>query len=169
MTELVADTSALVSLGVVTEHTPDPLVRCLGRYDVVVPETVREELNDVAAYNDKHGHGATRVLEKADAMSVETTDLDPAFPLDDGENAVVSLANEHDATLALCDEFVRLGLIHASLTNTRLMTTPTLLAVFVREQQLTADEAVCILDEIAVVRDWTGNSYVERARDSLAE
>lgn len=169
MTELVADTSALVSLGVVSGRDPDPLAVCLERYDVVVPETVLDELNDVAAYDDSHGRGATSVLGETGVMSVGTADLDPEFPLDDGENAVVSLANERDAGLVLCDEFVRLGLIHASLTNTRLVTTPTLLAVFVRERELSRDDAVDRLDEIARARDWEENSYVERARDSLAE
>ncbi|ELY92067.1 hypothetical protein C485_00950, partial [Natrinema altunense JCM 12890] len=37
MSTLVADASALVSLGVVADDDPDPLALCLSCYEVVVP------------------------------------------------------------------------------------------------------------------------------------
>jgi hypothetical protein len=67
----------------------------------------------------------------------------------------------------LCDEFTQLRLIHASLADTRLVTTPTLLSVFVRMERLSVEEARTILDEISRARSWDGNSYVERARSVL--
>jgi predicted nucleic acid-binding protein len=94
-------------------------------------------------------------------------DLEVEFPLDDGENAAVTLANETDAALFLCDEFNSLGLIHASLADTRLVTTPTLLSVFVRTDRLTPDEAHTLLNDISTVRSWDANSYVQRARSLL--
>lgn len=169
MTVLVADTSALVSLGVAAGVDPDPLAACLGEYEVLVPEVVRRELDEVAAYDDEHGRGAAVVRDRADDLSVRSVALDEAFPLDDGENGVVSLANEADAQVALCDEFERLGLVHASLRDTRLVTTPTLLAVFVRRGVVSATEATAILDEIAAVRSWDENSYVQRARSLFDE
>ena len=45
----------------------------------------------------------------------QSVDFDAEFPLDDGENAAVTLGNNFDAALFLCDEFTQLGLIHASL------------------------------------------------------
>ena len=45
----------------------------------------------------------------------QSVDFDVEFPLDDGENAAVTLGNNFDAALFLCDEFTQLGLIHASL------------------------------------------------------
>ena len=62
------------------------------------------------------------------------------FPLDDGENAAVILANDLDAALFPSDEFNQLGLIHASLADTGLVTTPTLLSIPVRTDQLSAAE-----------------------------
>lgn len=169
MSTLVADASALVSLGVVADAEPDPLSCCLTTYDVVVPEAVVEELREIASYDDAHGRASTVVLDRTDEISTRSVDLDAAFPLDDGENAAVTLANELDAALFLCDEFTHLGLIHASLADTRLVTTPTLLSVLVRTDQLSPENARTLLDEISAARSWDANSYVQRARSTLED
>ena len=126
MTTVVADTSGLVSLGIVAGFNPDPLSVCLATYNLCIPTVVNEELKEIASYNDSHGRAATAVCDRSGEFTIQSVDLDPEFPLDDGENAAVTLANEIDAELFLCDEFNSLGLIHASLANTRLVTTPTL-------------------------------------------
>jgi len=136
---------------------------------VFVPDTVLEELREISSYDDDHGTAARAVLDQADAVTVQSVDLDAEFPLDDGENAVVTLANEIDATLFLCNEFNSLGLVHVSLADTRLMTTPTLLSVFVRSDRLTADEARTLLDDISTARSGEANSYGQRARSLLGD
>ncbi|WP_435099046.1 hypothetical protein [Halorubrum sp. N11] len=166
---LVADTSALVSLGIVSDSDPNPLTLCLNYYDVFIPAEVVEELREIASYDDQHGQAATTVLDQTAELTVRSVDLDAEFPLDDGENAAVTLANEIDAALFLCDEFNRLGLIHASLVDTRLVTTPTLLSVFVRTEQLTPDEARTLLENISIARSWNANSYVQRAHSLLED
>jgi len=60
-------------------------------------------------------------------------------------------------------------LIHASLADTRLVTTPTLLSVLVRTEHLTAADARLFLDEISNARSWGANSYVQRARSLLED
>jgi predicted nucleic acid-binding protein len=167
MSTLVADASALVSLGVVADNDPDPLSICLASYDVIIPAAVIVELEEIASYDDIHGRGATTVLDRRDSFETRAVDLDVEFPLDDGENAAVTLANDLDAALLLCDEFNHLGLIHASLADTRLVTTPTLLSVFVRTEQLSATTARRLLEEISDARSWEANSYVQRARSLL--
>jgi predicted nucleic acid-binding protein len=169
MSRLIADASALVSLGIVTDNDPDPLARCLSRYEVVVPTAVIDELREIASYDDVHGHAASAVLDRVDAFTTQSVTLDAEFPLDDGENAAVTLANNLDAALFLCDEFNQLGLIHAPLADTRLVTTPTLLSVLVRTEHLSAAEARLLLDEISDARSWGANSYVQRARSLLEE
>jgi len=169
MADVVADTSALVSLGSATDSAPILLSLCLDSYDVFVPDTVLEELREIASYDDDHGTAARAVLDQTDAMTVRSVDLDAEFPLDDGENAAVTLANEIDSSLFLCDEFNSLGLVHASLADTRLVTTPTLLSVFVRNDRLTADEASALLEDISTARSWDANSYVQRARSLLED
>jgi predicted nucleic acid-binding protein len=167
MTALVADTSALVSLGVVTETNLDPLELCLTEYEVTVPSEVEAELAEIAADDDRHGRGATTVQNRLTEITVESVSLDTTFPLEDGENGAVTLANEIDAALLLCDEFTQLGLIHASLADTRLVTTPTLLSIFQREGLVSTTDALSTLDEITDARSWEQNSYVQRARSLL--
>lgn len=169
MAVAVADTSALVSLGIAAGFDPDPLALGLSEYDVLVPAPVVEELHEVAAYDDVHARAAGAVLDRRADLTVRSVSLDEAFPLDDGENAAVSLANEVEAALLLCDEFASIGLAHASLVDTRLVTTPTLLAVLVRNGHLAAGEAVAVLDAIGDARSWADNSYVRRARSLLDE
>jgi len=168
MSTLVADASALVSLGVVADDDPDPLALSLTRYDVVVPTAVIEELRETASYDDAHGRVADTVLDRTGTIETRTVDPDTGFPLDDGENAAVTLANERDAALFLRDEFAQLGPIHASLADTRLVTTPTLLSIFVRSGELSAADARGLFDDISDVRSWETNNYVQRARSLLA-
>jgi predicted nucleic acid-binding protein len=169
MSTLVADASALVSLGIVAIDDPDPLALCMAQYEIVVPTAIIEELQEIASYDDVHGRAAATVLDRTETLETRSVDLDAEFPLDDGENAAVSLANDLDAAFLLCDEFTQLGLIHASLADTRLVTTPTLLSVLVRTEQLSAAEARLLLDTISDARSWDANSYVQRARSLLEE
>lgn len=166
MTELVADTSALVSLGIVDDE-PTPIRLLEREYDLLVPDEVYRELGDIASYEDDHGRAASSVLDRLSGDNRQSVELDREFPLDDGENAAVSLANERGSGLFLCDEFNSLGLIHASLADTRLVTTPTLLSSLTKQELLTAAEARSILDSITAARSWDGNSYVQRARSHL--
>lgn len=169
MLELVADTSALVSLGIVAESDPDPLSICLERYVITVPEQVVSELEETASYDDEHGRAADAALERVDEATVRSITLDDGFPLDDGENAAVSLVNDAEADLLLCDEFNSLGLVHASLVDTRLLTTPSLLSVLVRADCLRPADAERYLDAISQARSWEDNSYVQRARSLIEE
>ena len=169
MPTLVADASALVSLGTVADDDPDPLALCCAHYEVAVPTAVVEELQEIASYDDAHGRAASVVLDRSEALETRPVALDADFPLHDGENAAITLANDLDAELFLCDEFTQLGLIHASLADTRLVTTPTLLSVLVRTEQLSAADALLLLDAISDARSWGANSYVQRARSLFEE
>jgi predicted nucleic acid-binding protein len=169
MAALVPDTSSLVSLGIAREERPEPHRILFDEYDVFVPQQVVVALRDVASYDDEHGQAASAVLDGSGEWTTREVTLDEGFPLDDGENAAVTLANEIDADMLLCDEFTTIGLVHASLADTRLVTTPTLLSVFVRSGVLEPHRAGALLETIATHRSWTDNSYVQRARTLLDE
>lgn len=164
---LVSDTSALVSLGTVADRDPNPLDELTDIHSVLVPTRVVGELRETAAYEDPSGDAARAVLDRSSELDERGVRLDTTFPLDDGENAAVSLANETDANALLCDEFNELGLVHASLTDTRLLTTPVFLATLVRNDVLATDEATRLVQRMSDARSWEGNSYVERARHTL--
>lgn len=162
---VVADTSALVSLGTVVDS--DPFSFVVDAHRLVVPNRVLEELRETAEFDDPSGEAAAAVLDRRRTFEVRDADLNGTFPLDDGENAAVSLANELAAGQLFCDEFNRLALIHASLAETRLVTTPTLVVSLVRNGVISVDVATALLDEMSSARSWAGNSYVERARETL--
>lgn len=81
----------------------------------------------IISYDDEHSHAAVTVLERTEALDIRSVKLDAEFSLDDVGNAAVTLANDLDASFFLCDEFKQFGSVHASLANTRLVTTPTFL------------------------------------------
>jgi predicted nucleic acid-binding protein len=167
MVRVVADTSALVSLGVVAETTPNPLDLLLASNELLLPEHVLDELADTASYDDVSGAAARAVLDRQSSFEVRSVDLDESFPLDDGENAAVTLANAIRAVQLLCDEFNRLALVHASLVDTRLVTTPTLLTALVRNDVLSPESAEQLLETMSDARSWSRNAYVARARATL--
>lgn len=167
--QVVADTSALVSLGTVTDSDRNPLDYLLSDHTVVVPEQVLDELEGTAAYEDPSGQGARNALNRREKFEVYAIELDETFPLDDGENAAVTLANDIEATQFLCDEFNQLALVHASLTTARLVTTPTLLVLLTRREVFSGTEAEDILTRISEARSWSENAYVNRARTTLTQ
>ncbi|MFC6906953.1 hypothetical protein [Halalkalicoccus tibetensis] len=169
MGRIIADTSALVGLGTVADTTPNPLDLLRDSHDVILPKQVIDELTETASYNDTSGKAAQAILDRQAAFDVRSVELDETFPLDDGENAAVTLANKIDALQLLCDEFNRLALVHASLVDTRLVTTPVILTALVRNDMLTADAAEAFLDEMSNARSWSANTYVARAKSTLQQ
>ncbi|MUV59824.1 hypothetical protein [Halobacterium sp. CBA1126] len=167
--QVVADTSALVSLGTVADHEWNPLDYLLDQHTVLVPKLVVDELTETATYDDTSGQGALRVLDRQPALDVRDITLDESFPLDDGENAAVTLANDCGAAQLLCDEFNQLALVHAPLVDTRLVTTPTLLLALTRSDEVTPKTARSLLAAMRDARSWTNNRYVERAETVLTD
>lgn len=166
--QVVADTSALVSLGTVADRDHSPLDYVLSDHTLSVPEQVIDELEKTAVYDDPSGRGARNALDRREKFEVHSVELDETFPLDDSENAAVTLANEIEATQFLCDEFNQLALVHASLTSSRLVTTPTLLVVLARREELSGADTEAIITAISEARSWSENAYVNRARTILA-
>lgn len=167
--KVVADTSALVSLGTVADRARNPLDYLLDEHTVAAPKRVFDELEETANYEDSSGNGARRVLERREMFALCSVELDETFPLDEGENAAITLANDVEATQFLCDEFNQLALVHASLTTARLITTPTLLVLLTRRSVFSGTDAESVLVDISEGRSWSGNAYVERARTTLSK
>jgi predicted nucleic acid-binding protein len=134
-------------------------------YSVLVPQEVINEVEETASYDDETARASERALDKLNEDAVREAERDADFPLDEGENAAVSLANETDADLFLCDEFKGIGLVHASLSDTRLVTTPKLLNVLVHRDALPEDDAIESFDRMTEARSWDGNIYMQRARE----
>jgi len=98
---LVADTSGLVSAANTADARRRLLPSLLDGYDLTVPQQVIDELESIAEYDDAHGTAAEAVLDTDVRLTIESVALDSTFPLDDGENAAVQLANRLDAAVFL--------------------------------------------------------------------
>lgn len=161
--KLVADTSALVSLAATSDARQIALELFLDGYDVAIPQQVTEELEEIAQYDDAHADAAQAILDIRDRITIHTIDLDPAFPLDAGENAAIQLTDEINAAFFYCDEYNQLALIHASLSDSQLVTTPRLLKAFVVHGDLSRETAENLLSQISRVRSWNSTAYVQQA------
>lgn len=162
--KLVADTSALVSVAATSDARRIVLPLLFEGYNVTVPKQVVDELEDVARYEDAHARAAQAVLDRQEQIAVHEIKLDPEFPLDAGENAAVQLTKEVDAEFFYCDEYNQLALIHASLSEPQLVTTPRVLKALVVHGELTQSDAKALLNGIGQVRSWGENSYVQQAQ-----
>ena len=173
---VVADTSALVSLGVPkadadydTDTAPDPLQYLLTWCDVSAPPAVVSELQDLTQYRDIHGAAATNVLAARDHYTVEDPyerdeppDSRPTFGLDDGETDGIVLANALAVDGFLTDEFggTNFALVHAALRGPRIVPAPRLLCDYVRNDHMAAEEARRLITTISPHRSWENSSYV---------
>lgn len=173
---VVADTSALVSLGVPradadddTDTAPDPLQYLLTSCDVSVPPAVVSELQDLTQYRDIHGAAATNVLAARDHYTVddpyeraETPTSRPTFGLDDGETDGIVQANALAVDGFLTDEFggTNFALVHAALQGPRIVPTPRLLCDYARNGHMAAEEARQLITTITPHRSWENSPYV---------
>jgi len=180
---VVADTSALVSLGVPRADAgddageqPDPLQYLLTSCTVTVPPEVVSELRDIAQYHDIHGVAANNVLAAREHYVVvdpyersETPDSRPTFGLDDGETDGIVLANALAVDGFLTDEFggTNFALIHAVLTGPRIVPTPRLLCDYARGGHMTRSEARTLITAISPHRSWDNSPYVTQLLDHL--
>ncbi|WP_435159264.1 hypothetical protein [Haladaptatus sp. DFWS20] len=180
---VVADTSALVSLGVPraasdydTGSAPDPLQYLLTSCDIVVPPEVVSELNDIAQYHDIHGAAAHNVLAAQDHYTVtdpyqkaEAPDSRPAFGLDDGETDGILLANALSVDGFLTDVFggTNFALVHAALRGSRIVPTPRLICDYARGGHMTQDQAQDLISAISSHRSWENSPYVTQLLKQL--
>lgn len=185
METAVADTSALISLGVAgadgtyeTATNPDPLQYVLTSCRVTVPDAVEEELKTTANFDDIHGAAAANVLAARAQYEVEdplrrsdSPDELPTLGLDPGETAGIVLANTLEVDAFLTDEFAGTNflLIHAALTGPRIVTTPRLVFDYARAGHMSHDAARQLLGVICRHRGWSGNAYVQQLTRSLED
>lgn len=181
---VVADTSALVSLGVAravdsydTDVSPDPLQYLLTSCDVSVPPSVVSELEETAQYEDVHGAAAKNVLAARKHYVIEdpyematTPDVRPALGLDDGETDCIVLANALGVDGLLTDEFggTNFALVHAALRGPRIVPAPRLICDYAWNGHVSIEEARTLVAVIGTHRSWEESSYVTQLLDQLA-
>lgn len=156
---IVADTSALISVA-----TIDVLETLLAEYDVHTTETVVEELETTGAYDDTHGQGAQRVLERIDQLEIHDADADlETSRIDAGEASTVTLTNNLDADFLLTDDLRALPELQA-LVDAQVAISPIVLKALVKRGVLEHDTALELLEQLAAERDWLGAPIYRRAK-----
>lgn len=159
---IVADTSGLVSLASI-----DLLDTVLAEFDVHTTESVVEELEETAAYEDRHGDAAETVLDDLDR--IRTHRIDEAFTssrVDSGEGSCALLTEEIDVAFLVTDDLRALPELQ-TVADARVAISPIVLNALVRRDVLSADLASQKLDELAKQRDWLGAPIYRRAQTLL--
>lgn len=145
---IVADASALVSLS-----TVDLLDALLTEFDVHTTETVLDELEERAEYDDRDGTAATGVLELANRMhSHEVEDVFETSRVDAGEGSCASLATALDADFLLTDDLRALPELQAA-TDAQVATSPIVLKALVKRGVLGREEAKANVEQLGRERD----------------
>jgi predicted nucleic acid-binding protein len=149
---LVVDTSAFVSLAV-----GDVLGVVIDEYEVVTTETVRDELRETAAYDDRHGDAAGRALELTDAVDVidvaDESERVVTSRIDGGEATCVLAARETDAKFLITDDYRALPELRAAIES-RVALSPIVLRALVKRNALGETEAQTAFETISEGRDW---------------
>lgn len=160
---IVADTAALISLA-----TADTLHIVLEEFDVHTSETVLEELENTAAYDDSHGNAAQNALDQREQLTVHSTE-NPEIEsarVDDGEATCTILVQKLEAEFLITDDLRALPELQA-LTDAQVAISPIVLKALVKRSILTQTEAETRVESIAETRDWLGAPIYRRAQQLL--
>lgn len=170
--QAVADTSALLSLGVgaqmAQQQSFDPLDCFVQTRTVLIPDRVKQETIDAAQFKppDKTAHGADAVLDYISSgdITVEQTAVPPGLApsLDRGERKAINLANDKGADEFVCDEIdpSNSNVISQNLSNLgSLLSSLELVCKFVVENKIAKPDAEKLLFAIGSYRSWQNNPH----------
>lgn len=157
---IVADTSALVSLA-----TTELLELVLDEFDVHTTQTVCNELENTAAYEDSHGDAAQTILDNRKRLTVHQVEQ-PSIEssrIDTGEATCIALVAESNAAFLITDDLRALPELQA-LIDARVAISPIVLRALVTRGVLSREEAKDHLATMAETRDWLGAPIYRRAQ-----
>jgi predicted nucleic acid-binding protein len=157
---VVVDTSAFISLAI-----GDALDETLAAFDTVTTPTVIEELEETAAYDDRHGTAATAVLQRMESLTVQDADGAPfeTSRVDAGEASCVAAARTVDAAFLVTDDYRALPELQG-LVDAEVAVSPIVLRALVKRDALSSADAETAFETIAAGRDWLGAPIYRYAR-----
>ena len=156
---VVADTSSLISLASI-----DLLDTLLSEFDIHTTTLVVEELEETAAYEDRHGRAAEAVLDDLDRMSTHRIPEEfTSSRIDRGEGSCALLTEELDAAFLLTDDLRALPELQTA-ADAEVAISPIVLKALVKRGVLEREVALEKLDKLAKQRDWLGAPIYRRAR-----
>lgn len=162
---IVADTSALISL-----TAADTLDLLLDEFDVHTTETVIEELEDLASYEDETAEHAQKVLDRKERIKIHEVDTPEhqSSRIDEGEGSCIQLTRNAQADFLITDDLRALPELQ-TLTETRIAISPIVLKTLVERGVIAREEALGRLDDAAEERDWLEGPIYRRARGLFDE
>jgi predicted nucleic acid-binding protein len=157
---IAADTSALISLASI-----DLLDALLTEFDVHTTETVVDELEATAQYDDQHGHAAATVLDNRDRLQIHDTDTTvETSRIDPGEGSTAHLANQHDADFLITDDLRALPELQ-TIVDAQVAISPIVLNALVHRNALDHTHALDKLDTLAEHQTWLESPIYRRTRN----
>lgn len=158
---IVVDTSALITIASI-----NLLDDVLAEYDIYTTETVIQELEETAEYEDIHGEAAQDVLDRVDRIEVYNTSESGFWSsrIDEGEGTTVTLANETQADFLITDDLRALPELQ-TVAESKVVISPILLKALVKRDVLEQAEALRKLEEAAENRDWLESPIYEKAKN----
>ena len=166
---LVLDTSSLVSL----VHG-DLLEPTLTAFSVVISNHVRDELQTMSRFDDRDGRAARWILEQSarlDVRNVEQTEVDPLLTskIHEGEASCIALAQNPDVDALITDDFEAMHQMraYAQRHGFDLGLGAVVVHALVKRGQLSREDALQRLDQIAAPRDWIGRPIYQAYRRVL--
>lgn len=156
---IVADTSALISL-----VAADVFDLFLDEFDVHTTETVVQELEDMQAYDDRHGTAAETILAQLDRIHVHQLELGEfhSTRVDAGEGSCALLTKDLDARFLITDDLRALPELQ-TVADANVAISPIVLKAFVNRGVLDREDARTRLETLAEARDWLGAPIYRRA------
>lgn len=150
---LVLDTSAFVSLG-----TGGVLGTVIAEFDVLTTETVLDELQETAAYDDTHARAAASVLDARDEFRSIVVDADELTTsrIDAGEASCVVAVQETDSAFLVTDDYRALPELQPLVDDAEVALSPVVLRALLERDAIDHEEATDIFDRMAEARDWLG-------------
>lgn len=151
----VLDTCALLSLSV-----SGFLEKCLS-FNILIPEEVKKELEDISQYPDQDGIHARRVLrltpDKIKIVTIKNKSriqhlLDISPNIDKGEAEVLVLAEEQKG-IAITDDLRCLSALEEN-SNVPVYLSAYLFAGLILKNLATREDVLNAIDNIAKERDW---------------
>jgi predicted nucleic acid-binding protein len=157
---IVADTSALVSLAAV-----DAFDTVSTEFDVHTTETVVDELEDTAEYDDRHGDAARTVLDSREDF--ETRDVAETLEssrIDRDEGSCALLTRQLDAEFLITDDLRALPELQTA-SDAEVAISLIVLKALVERDAIESERALEKVDRLPERRSWLGQPIYRRATD----
>ena len=159
------DTSAIISLQIA-----DALAITLEEFDVHTAETVLEELETTAEFDDVYGEAAREALEAEPEVVVHSV-VEQGFEssrIDPGEASCALLVRELEADFLITDDFRAIPELRR-LVSAKVAISPILLRALVERGRLSDAVARERVETVAENRDWLGSPIYRRAQELFRE